>query len=137
MHRFGQQVRRDLLRPLSLDHAHGTTGTEAEPQHLQALRRRLEDLDSNTIREMVETQGADAVLRYLGTTLDELQRLERDDPPGFEKCRDAQLWDERGLAKAKDSIRALARPADGAADGEAAATAGAGGKGVDGQGNHG
>ncbi|KAI9814897.1 MAG: hypothetical protein M1832_005625 [Thelocarpon impressellum] len=95
MHRFGQQVRRDLLRPQSLDHAHGTTGMETEPEHLQALRERLEHLESDKIREMVVSRGAEAVLEYLGTSSEELQRLAQQDPERFEKCRQAHLWTER------------------------------------------
>src|SRR4051794_27038930 len=30
MHRFGQRMRREVLRPQTLDHEHGTTGEEEE-----------------------------------------------------------------------------------------------------------
>lgn len=73
MHRFGQRIKRDILRPQTEDHFHGTTGTEEEPEHLQELRRRLEDLEGEEIRAKIETYGADATLQEIET-----ERLKRE-----------------------------------------------------------
>lgn len=73
MHRFGQQVRRDILRPQSLDHAHGTTGLEPpEPEYLQILRQRLETLGGMEIKERVMHDGPEAVLRDISANAEEL-----------------------------------------------------------------
>ena len=89
MHRFGQQIRRDILRPELQDYAHGTTGTEVEPQHLQKLRQRLEAMDGPEIKDRVDQFGSEAVLRELGATAEELRFLEQQDPEGFEKFKEA------------------------------------------------
>jgi hypothetical protein len=62
MHRFGQQVRRDILRPQSLDHAHGTTGEEVEAQHLRLLGDKLEAMAGGRSKR-VDRFGPEAVLR--------------------------------------------------------------------------
>jgi hypothetical protein len=102
MHRFGQQIRRELLRPQTLDHAHGTTGTEFEAKHLRQLREQLESLDGAAIKEKVEGQGADAVLRELGTTLEELAFLGQEDPESFEKFRESQIIAVENVTRAKE-----------------------------------
>ena len=97
MHRFGQQIRRDILRPQTLDYAHGTTGQEVEAQHLQDLRARLEAMDGYEIKEKVERMGPEAVLKEIGATADELLLLAEQDPEGFEKFKEAQLTAERNV----------------------------------------
>lgn len=91
MHRFGQQIRRDVLRPQVLDYAHGTTGHEVEAQHLQELRARIEAMSGSEIKAQVETLGAEAVLQKLGTTAEELLLLHQQDPESFEIFRESQL----------------------------------------------
>ena len=94
MHRFGQQLRRDVLRPQSQDYAHGTTGNEVEAEHLQELRAKLEKLSGNEIKEKVERLGPDAALHELGATAKELWLLQRQDPESLEKFRNTQLMTE-------------------------------------------
>ena len=95
MHRFGQQIRRDILRPQQEDNLHGTTGHEMEAGHLEKLRERLEAMGGNEIKERVELLGPDAVLQELGTTAEELRVLEQQDPEAFEKFKEAQLAAEQ------------------------------------------
>ena len=95
MHRFGQQVRRDILRPQSLDHAHGTTGLEPEAEHLQMLRQRLEALGGMEIKERVMRDGPEAVLREIGANAEEFQRLAVEEPECFEAFRQAQEMAQR------------------------------------------
>ncbi|KAI9776015.1 MAG: hypothetical protein M1835_005626 [Candelina submexicana] len=86
MHRFGQQLRRDILKPQFLDHAHGTTGDEdPEPEHLQVLRDRLSVMDGEVIREKVEKDGMHSVLREIGASAEELEILQREDPGAFQR----------------------------------------------------
>ncbi|MCJ1384166.1 hypothetical protein MMC17_007282 [Xylographa soralifera] len=102
MHRFGQQIRRDILRPELQDFAHGTTGTEVEPQHLQKLRQRLEAMDGAEIKDRVALLGSEAVLRELGATAEELLFLEQQDPEGFEKFKEAYIV---GQQNQRDNLR--------------------------------
>ncbi|MCJ1243359.1 hypothetical protein MMC30_000556 [Trapelia coarctata] len=103
MHRFGQQIRRDVLRPQVLDYAHGTTGHEVEAQHLQELRAQIEAMSGSEIKEKVETLGAEAALRHLGTTAEELLLLQQQDPEGFEKFRESQLMAQHNQGHAPGS----------------------------------
>ena len=81
MHRFGQQLRRDILRPQTLDYAHGTTGEEEpEAQHLRELRERCEALTGEDIRQAYKEVGMEGMLERLGTTAEELRELEERDP---------------------------------------------------------
>lgn len=89
MHRFGQRIRHDILRPETEDYAHGTTGTEVEADYLQDLRRRLEGLEGREIQEKMEKLGPDVMFEAIGATTEELVEWERKDPVGFQKVRDA------------------------------------------------
>lgn len=80
MHRIGQRLRRDVLRPQTLDYAHGTTGDESEAGHLTELRKRCEGLSGEDIRRMYTELGAQGMLEALGTTAEELKMLEELDP---------------------------------------------------------
>ena len=77
MHRFGQRLRRDILRPQGEDHAHGTTGTEEEAAHLKDLRQRLERLEGPEIQEKVTRLGPEAVLAAIGASAEELSLAEK------------------------------------------------------------
>ncbi|KAL9103034.1 MAG: hypothetical protein Q9163_001893 [Psora crenata] len=82
MHRFGQRLRRDIFRPETEDHAHGTTGTEEEAAHIRDLRRRLELLEGPQIQEEVSRLGPEAVIAAIGASAEELAKVktEREGP---------------------------------------------------------
>ncbi|KAH7351301.1 hypothetical protein BKA65DRAFT_605732 [Rhexocercosporidium sp. MPI-PUGE-AT-0058] len=91
MHRFGQQFRRDILKPEQADHIHGTTGLEDQPRHLQLLRAMVDDLGGEEIKDRINDQGADSVLDELSNEASVLrQRLMEQDPEGWEKFRESQ-----------------------------------------------
>ena len=99
MHRFGQRMRRDLLRPQTLDYAHGTTGEETEAEHLQLLRKRLETLGGDEIQETIKRLGPEGMYEAVGATAKELLLLERDEPEGLRGFKDLKvsgLGDMRG-----------------------------------------
>ena len=87
MHRFGQRVKRDILRPESEDYAHGTTGTEVEAEYLQDLRRRLESFEGSEIKDRVESMGPEALYQALGATAEELAAMKKQDPEGWAKMK--------------------------------------------------
>ena len=90
MHRFGQRIKRDILRPETEDYAHGTTGTEVEAEYLQDLRRRLESFEGSEIQEAVERLGPDAMFEAVGATPEEFEKWQRRDPEGFERLMEAR-----------------------------------------------
>lgn len=81
MHRFGQRMRREFLRPEMIDHAHGTTGEEEpEAEHLRQLRERLEQFPGEEIRQKMMELGPEGLFKAIGTTAEELKALEKKDP---------------------------------------------------------
>ncbi|KAL9114422.1 MAG: hypothetical protein Q9227_001503 [Pyrenula ochraceoflavens] len=91
MHRFGQKIRRDILRPQALDYAHGTTGEEPEAEHLTLLREKLDMMRGEEIRDKVIRLGPDAVLEDMGANAEELAQLQKEDPDAFERFKESQL----------------------------------------------
>ena len=85
MLRFGQGLRREVLRPTGVnDNLHGTSENDApEPEHLVKLRKALEGIGGEEIRKRVEAEGGENVVRELGLNAEELRRLEEEDPEGF------------------------------------------------------
>ncbi|KAL8701767.1 MAG: hypothetical protein Q9224_000345 [Gallowayella concinna] len=77
MHRLGQRIRREIFPPEMLDYAHGTTGEGSEPEHMRALRDKLESLDGQEIQRRVEEMGTEEVIRDIGATKGELEELDR------------------------------------------------------------
>lgn len=93
MHRFGQSIRREVLRPTGTDDfLHGTSvDDEPEPAHLAALRNTFEQMKGEDIRSLVEKDGADNVLKELGFSASDLLKLMEDDPEGFEIFKHSQM----------------------------------------------
>ena len=93
MHRFGQSLRRDILKPTGTDDfSHGTSVNDPpESEHLIALRSKLENLTGEDIRSQVEAKGADSVVKEIGITLEELRALQRADPEEFQAFKESQL----------------------------------------------
>ncbi|SLM41000.1 hypothetical protein LPUS_11875 [Lasallia pustulata] len=103
MHRFGQQMRREVFRPGGINHAPKSSGKESEAQHLHTLRLRLEAIDGEQWRERVIRLGYNAALAEEGITADELGLLERQDPETFDKLREAQETAQLNLRKGRES----------------------------------
>lgn len=93
MHRFGQHMRREVLRPTGTnDVLHGTSEDDApEAAHLAALRQKLEGHSGDYIRDQVRQKGADDLIMELGINAQELRVLEREDPQAFVVMKDSQL----------------------------------------------
>ena len=90
MHRFGQRMRREILRPQTLDHAHGTTGEEEpEAEHLRELRLGLENYPGDEIRQKLSELGPEGLFKAIGTTAEELKALGEQDP----RIREARLME--------------------------------------------
>ena len=109
MHRFGQQLRREILRPQTGVYAEGTQDDiEVQAKHLQDIRDRLDAVDGDEIKERVEKYGPDSVLEMLGATHEDLLLLEQQDPEGFEKFKDSQLtaWiNTKEATRTRDDVK--------------------------------
>lgn len=83
IHKLGQRMRRDVLPPLGTDdHLHKTSSAdEPEAPHLAALRKRLEELGGEEIREKLMEKGLDATVRELS----EMSEEERSREVGLTK----------------------------------------------------
>ena len=107
MHRFGQQIRRNILKPQTQDYAHSRIGGEVEATHLQRLREKLEALAGHEIKDKVDRMGPDAVLKEIGATAEELLLLEKQDPEAFEKFKESHLIAQRNLVSGVTDQEAL------------------------------
>ena len=113
MHRFGQRMRRDLLRPQTLDYAHGTTGEEPEAEHLQLLRKRLENLGGDEIQESIHRLGPEAMYDAVGATAEELAQLERESPEALRYFKDLTVAPSLGHTGSSPPSRAPPPPPHG------------------------
>ena len=99
MHRFGQKLRRNILRPQHEDHHHGTTGLEEEPEHIVKLRSRLEQLSGDEIKHEIKQNGIDSVMKAIGNDAEQLKQLAEADPTAWK-----QLQTAHGNAYSKENI---------------------------------
>ena len=91
MHRFGQKFRRDILKPDTEDHAHGTTGAEEQPLHLKYLRAMVEGIGGEELKHKILVEGEDAVLVELENEASVLrQQLIEQDPENWDKFSESQ-----------------------------------------------
>ena len=100
IHRLGQRVRRDILRPETLDYAYSPTPPEApEAEHLSALRTRIEELGGGEIRDKVAHEGWEAVMQEIGANAEELKQLKEGNPSEWLRFREAQLAAQQNMGK--------------------------------------
>ncbi|KAI9799752.1 MAG: hypothetical protein M1833_003871 [Piccolia ochrophora] len=92
MHRFGQQVRRDILAP-PVPAANTPARTSQDPDHLTRVRERLDAMPGAEVKEVMDQKGVggDEIWKALGINAEELGGLKKDDPEGFEKFRQSQI----------------------------------------------
>jgi hypothetical protein len=93
MHRFGQKFRRDILRPRQPGPADGFPEDRPDTLRSQNIRAKLEAMDGTEMREKIEDYGSNSngLLQQLGTSAEELLRLEQEDPEGFDAFKQAHL----------------------------------------------
>ncbi|EHL03537.1 hypothetical protein M7I_0177 [Glarea lozoyensis 74030] len=92
MHRFGQQFRREIIKP----DAENATGKETEPHHIQILRAFVDGLGGEEIRDRFHTHGHEALLNDMSNEAKLLkQELKAQDPEAWEKFVEAQQAAER------------------------------------------
>jgi hypothetical protein len=86
MHRFGQELRREVLKPAGMtDYLHEVNADDPEPEHLSALRARFEEFPGEEIRQRVLRDGAENVIQAMGVDARDLALLQERDPDRFEQ----------------------------------------------------
>ncbi|KAI9055939.1 hypothetical protein LZ554_000874 [Drepanopeziza brunnea f. sp. 'monogermtubi'] len=91
MHRFGQQFRREILKPETGDPDHGTVDLEDKPRHLQWLRAMVDGFGGEEIKNRILSRGDEAVLEELNNEASVLKRqLQEQDPEGWMKFVESQ-----------------------------------------------
>ncbi len=70
---------------------HGSKKGDTDPPHLAALRAKLDEFKGEDIRDRVEKEGSDHVIRQLGLNVQELLLLREQDPEVFEAFSTSQL----------------------------------------------
>ncbi|KAI9374970.1 hypothetical protein BJX61DRAFT_216422 [Aspergillus egyptiacus] len=90
VHRLGQNIRRDFLNPLDADEE-GESAEIMDESHVAALREKLERLHEEQNRSRFESVGADKAFQELGSTVEELWAIQRQDSEAFEKFKQSQI----------------------------------------------
>lgn len=98
IHRIGQKVRRDILRPqqeqaqtLEGGEVQGGVAQQEEEQgHLVGLRARLEGLSGEEMRRSLDRGGWEETLSKVGANAEDLKRLQMENPEEWRAFREAQ-----------------------------------------------
>ena len=99
IHRLGQQVRRDMLRP-QLENGSPAPSTDVSSDHLQKLRTKLEAMSGQEIIDKLNTYGEEEFFSRFGARAGESLRLQSEDAAGFEKFKEAQLHAQKNMGDA-------------------------------------
>ncbi|KAL5342390.1 hypothetical protein BJX70DRAFT_320062 [Aspergillus crustosus] len=88
VHRLGQNIRRDFLNPLDRSEA-GDSPEMVDESHIAALRERLDRIHEEQTR--FGSVDADKAFQELGSTVEELWAIQRQDSEAFEKFKQSQI----------------------------------------------
>lgn len=109
IHRLGQNLRRDFLKP-SLDPDEDGISTPAfDEAYYTALREKLERLHDEQTHGRFESIEAERAIEELGSTMDDLWATQRQDSEAFEKFKQSQIAAQINAGLRADS-RATDRP---------------------------
>lgn len=90
VHRLGQNLRRDFLNP-SLDQEEDDLSHGNDDSHITALREKLDRLHEDQTRSEFESVDPDKAFEELGSTVDELWAIQRQDSEAFERFKQSQI----------------------------------------------
>ncbi|KAL4873757.1 hypothetical protein BDV12DRAFT_159564 [Aspergillus spectabilis] len=90
VHRLGQNIRRDFLNPLD-QNEEGESQEIVDESHIAALRERLDRLHDEQTRSRFDSVEADKAFQELGSTVEELWAIQRQDSEAFEKFKQSQI----------------------------------------------
>lgn len=89
--RLGQNLRRDFLNPSLDPSTDELSGSPFDDSHMAALREKLERLRGEEIRSRIESVGPDKALEELGSTVEELYMIQKQDAEAFQKFKQSQI----------------------------------------------
>ncbi|GFF26544.1 hypothetical protein IFM58399_01449 [Aspergillus lentulus] len=91
VHRLGQNLRRDFLSP-SMNQGDGDhSSASLDESHLEALRNKLDRLHEEQTRAHFEGANADKAFEEMGSVVEELWAMEKQDTAAFEQWRQTQI----------------------------------------------
>lgn len=90
VHRLGQNIRRDFINPPDQDEE-GESDEPMDEFHLTALREKLDRLHDEQTRSHFESVGADKAFQELGSTVEELWAIQRQDTEAYERFKQSQI----------------------------------------------
>lgn len=88
VHRLGQNLRRDFLNP-PLDQT--DDNHSPDDSHITALREKLDRLHERQTRSEFESVDPDKAFEELGSTVDELWAIQKQDTEAFERFKQSQI----------------------------------------------
>ncbi|KAL2006404.1 hypothetical protein VTN00DRAFT_9072 [Thermoascus crustaceus] len=103
--RLGQNLRRDFLNPSLDPSTDELSGSPFDDSHMAILREKLERLRGEEIRSRIESVGPDKALEELGSTVEELYMIQKQDAEAFQKFKQSQIAAQinGGLRAASDA----------------------------------
>ncbi|KAK0941080.1 Microtubules assembly and stabilization protein [Friedmanniomyces endolithicus] len=85
LHRLGQHLRREIV-----DSPTALTAPAPEKERIKKLGEKLEAISGAELRDAVQGEGWESVLRRVGGTFDDLRALQEQDPEGFRQFEESQ-----------------------------------------------
>ncbi|KAK5704529.1 Microtubules assembly and stabilization protein [Elasticomyces elasticus] len=83
LHRLGQHLRREVIdSPAAM--------TAPETERIKKLGEKLEAISGAELKNVVENEGWESILRRVGGNYDDLRALQEQDPEGFEQFKESQ-----------------------------------------------
>ncbi|KAK5745696.1 Microtubules assembly and stabilization protein [Elasticomyces elasticus] len=83
LHRLGQHLRREVIDSPA-------TMTAPETERIKKLGEKLEAISGAELKNVVENEGWESILRRVGGNYDDLRALQEQDPEGFEQFKESQ-----------------------------------------------
>ena len=107
VHRLGQKMKHDLW------HKHGgeTLGHpgEDEPEHLRALRDKLDVLDADELRDSVNQVGVEGTLQQFSERVDSFRKLQEENPAELAELR-SMLREKASLQEGVETAEPVQKP---------------------------
>ncbi|KKZ66793.1 hypothetical protein EMCG_07531 [[Emmonsia] crescens] len=91
VHRFQQHLRRDILSSTDLEAEVDAPSQGPDEAQINALREKLDRLQSSEMQSRIELVGPDKALEELGANMEELLALREQDPESFEIFKASQI----------------------------------------------
>ncbi|KAL4934601.1 putative cell wall biogenesis protein Mhp1 [Aspergillus undulatus] len=108
VHRLGQNIRRDFVNPQD-EAEEGELSETMDESQITALREKLDRLHEEQTRSHFESVGADKAFQELGSTVEELWAIQRQDSEAYEKFKQSQIAAQINSGRRTPSVSDLNR----------------------------